>query len=235
MRRRNHYYQDISNFRAPYDAVAMGAVVTQGPVPGSAGGGGAPSAESAYDAFMVKGSDGLYRFRPQVAAIIVNNLKSYGVLNPGPTQTQVQPFTKAQMDAAAADPAAAATLQALSAANWVGQQVAGGNLVFASASLALPATPVPGPGGMAVPPQYLGIVSASDKVRIKEIADSGAIGRMAPVLATPAGYSGARAGAGGSGTYWVVGLGLAAVVGVAVVVKSKKKRRSGKLNRNGRL
>lgn len=191
-----HYYQDVSNFRAPYDHAAVGAT---------------PDPAEQVKAALFKGPDGLWHFKPEVAKQIMESLPRYQILNPveEPPHTELVAWTKEVIDAAAKDAKAHQLMRSQSGDTWVKRQLGLGRVVFGSLSLIA-----------ADPSQklYLGAVDAGDTARLKEIA---ALDNTAqPVLADP--RTPGQVKVAGAASPLVVGLGIAAVVGLGLYVWSQR-------------
>lgn len=167
-----HYYQDTSNFRAPYDAWPMGglgAVDTQGAPP--------PPAGTDVSPLLTKTPDGLFKFKPQVAATLIAKLVAYRAIFLTNTRVRIEPFSAEELAIAQGNPDAAEQLVEQSGARWLQKMVEDDYIVFASVALAL--------GVVSFAPLELGAVKVTDTAAISAIVESGNIGMMAPVLADP--------------------------------------------------
>lgn len=136
-------YTDISHLRAPYKNAYIAGFGQEAPPPpapppppsnGAAITNGATTNGVSEKQFVETDSEG-YRFvAPSARPTLMKLLEGYSTIVMGGTfnQVAIQPFTQQEIQAAQADPKAAALLKSRSARAWIGKQVAEDKVVFMS-------------------------------------------------------------------------------------------------------
>jgi hypothetical protein len=192
-------YVDVSHFRAPYKNAYLGAVDAP-PPPGPAGelGAGNP--------FLEK-RDGMYFWKAEAKALAMATLRGLRAVRiGGENQIEVSPFTAEELAAAAADPAAADYLTALSAHAWVEQSVAAGNVVVAPIWLFMTGTTFD---------KVLFAIPAGNTDEVKEAASTEMVGILAGTPRNPLLMAG-------------IGVGVLALGGIAVYAVYKMSKKGGR-------
>lgn len=221
------YYQDVSHFRAPYKnvpvgglggivyqngrRVGFGAVDEMPPPPG-------PMTEDDVNKLIVRGDDGLWRFRPDAADIIKRALAVYGAIftnlptDPSLPAVLTAKYTTEEIGIAKQSKDAALSLYQRSAIKWMQDQIDAGRIVFANVALF---TGQPGTNVM-------WSVGRDDKERLSAYAAS-PMQRMTPILADPRDTSILKKA---MMSPVVIGLVAAGVAGTVLLLVTRKKRRA---------
>lgn len=151
-----HIYQDTSHFRAPYKSLlSVAGFGQEAPV-------AAPStfevSQMQINAVAPVGPDGIRRYTPATAALLLKNLQQWNAIQQGlPNTVKVEPYTKEQLDAAKVSPEVAAIVEAGNGAAWTRRKVSEGFAVYAPISLVWPTTEAMAAG------VYLGVTPYTDK------------------------------------------------------------------------
>lgn len=211
---RHPAYVDISHFRSPTKNLitqlgGLGAHHGDTMQHYTNHGFGAEDPNAAFEQYastLFNKQDGMFVFKPEVAASVLDYLQVHRAITLG-TQTgerlvQVVPYSPEEL-AVLATPQGA-VLDSFNARKWAEAQVADGMVVFASINVLNPTSE----------DKYLAAIPAKNKARVKEAASQGTAG----ILIAP---KGALTAGMGSKWWWVLGVG--AVAGVGYVATRKKR------------
>lgn len=186
-------YVDVSHFRAPYKNAWFGAYGADEAPPSP----GPPLDVPAPDAVasLMEVKDGIYHFKPDVAAQILTQLQSVGVVQiPGSQTVQLVSFGEGTLSTKTGD---------VSARAWVAEKVKAGNVVLAPWWISAPIDS----------PRYLAAVPKGDKTSIRQ----GASTPYAAVLAEPGGLFGL--------SFTTVAIGAAVVIGAAALIGTRMRKK----------
>ena len=203
-----HIYQDTSHFRAPYKSLL------------SVAGFGADAAAPGFEVTPMQinavapvGPDGIRRYTPATAAVLMKNLEQWKTtsVTPGPGRgdvVKVEPFTQLELESAKTKTEAElATAGIVTGALWVKMMVAQGFAVYAPLSLVWPTQPAMDAG------IYMGVTPYKDKAA------------MQAASALPIGAYLAEPGAMDEDGDWLENIAIAAgiTVGVGLAVWALRK------------
>lgn len=153
-------YVDVSHFRAPYKNAYFGQ---EAPPPSPLPAPPLSPPQAGLEALLEK-KDGMYHFRPEVAAQIRTMLRDmrYEFVGGPANYVRVVPLSEAELEARAAalatgDPGARAAWDASNAALWVEAQLKAGKVVLAPTWFTAP-----------VPDRYVAAMPASEKDQIRQ-------------------------------------------------------------------